>query len=49
MKVAILTFHHTANYGATLQAYALWKTIKSQAHNVEFIDYRALPKSQVRI
>ncbi|MFE1744299.1 polysaccharide pyruvyl transferase family protein [Coleofasciculus sp. H7-2] len=40
MKVGILTFHHTTNYGATLQAYALWTIIKDQGHDVEFIDYR---------
>jgi polysaccharide pyruvyl transferase WcaK-like protein len=40
MKIGILTFHHTTNYGATLQAYGLWKTIKSEGHDVEFIDYR---------
>jgi polysaccharide pyruvyl transferase WcaK-like protein len=40
MKVGILTFHHTTNYGATLQAYALWTTIKRYGHDVEIIDYR---------
>jgi polysaccharide pyruvyl transferase WcaK-like protein len=40
MKVGILTFHHTPNYGAALQAYALWVTIKNQGHDVEIIDYR---------
>ncbi len=40
MKVGILTFHHTTNYGATLQAYSLWKTIKQYGHDVEIIDYR---------
>ncbi|MFN6571206.1 polysaccharide pyruvyl transferase family protein [Dendronalium sp. ChiSLP03b] len=40
MKIGILTFHHTTNYGATLQTYALWTTIKSLGHDVEIIDYR---------
>lgn len=40
MKVGILTYHHVENYGALLQAYALSETIKSQGHEVEFIDYR---------
>lgn len=40
MKIGILTFHHTTNYGATLQAYALFQTIKKQGHNVEIIDYQ---------
>lgn len=40
MKVGILTFHHVTNYGALLQAYALWKMIKTQGYDVELIDYR---------
>ncbi|EDX73568.1 hypothetical protein MC7420_3742 [Coleofasciculus chthonoplastes PCC 7420] len=39
MKVGILTFHNTTNYGATLQAYALSTIIGSQGHDVEIIDY----------
>ncbi|MGB3295833.1 MAG: polysaccharide pyruvyl transferase family protein [Phormidesmis sp.] len=46
MKVGIITFHHTTNYGATLQAYALWETIRDQGHGAELIDYR--PHSAVR-
>lgn len=40
MKVGILTYHHVENYGALLQAYALAEAIKSQGHEVEFIDYQ---------
>lgn len=40
MKVGILTFHNTTNYGATLQAYALWRTIQDQGYDAELIDYR---------
>ena len=40
MKVGILTFHHTTNYGATLQAYALCKTVKECGYDAEIIDYR---------
>ena len=40
MKVGIITFHHTTNYGATLQAYALWETLVKQGHETELIDYR---------
>jgi Polysaccharide pyruvyl transferase len=40
MKVGILTFHHTTNYGATLQAYALGWAVRQQGHSVELIDYR---------
>ncbi|MFQ4142097.1 polysaccharide pyruvyl transferase family protein [Chlorogloeopsis sp. ULAP02] len=40
MKIGILTYHHTLNYGATLQAYALYKTLEQLGHDVEIIDYR---------
>ena len=39
MRVGILTFHQTTNYGAHLQAYALWKKINSLGHAVEIINY----------
>ena len=42
MKIGILTFHNTINYGATLQAFALYKTVKKLAGNdVEIINYRS--------
>ncbi|BAZ11092.1 hypothetical protein NIES4071_29170 [Calothrix sp. NIES-4071] len=40
MKIGIITFHHVDNYGATLQAYALWSFLQSQGYDVEIIDYR---------
>ena len=45
MKIGIITFHHTTNYGATLQAYALSKALERWGHTVEIIDYR--PKGAV--
>lgn len=42
MKVGILTFHQTANYGAMLQAYALWKVIRDLGHDVEIVDYQPM-------
>ena len=39
MKIGILTFHRTPNYGAQLQAYALRKYIESLGHEVHIIDY----------
>ena len=42
MKIGILTFHHVDNYGATLQACALWSFLNSQGYNVEIIDYRPI-------
>lgn len=45
MKAGILTFHQTSNYGATLQAYALWKLIRARGFETEIIDYRPLGSS----
>ncbi|MFK0731116.1 MAG: polysaccharide pyruvyl transferase family protein [Gloeotrichia echinulata GP01] len=43
LKIGIVTYHFTSNYGATLQAYALSNFLMKQGYDVEFIDYR--PKS----
>ena len=40
MKVALLSFHNAANYGAALQAYALEKHLLEQGIDCEYIDYR---------
>lgn len=40
MKVSILTYHDEDNYGATLQAYATYKTIEEIGFEVEFIDLK---------
>lgn len=39
MKVGILTYHRTLNYGAFLQAYSLKKYIESLGNEVDIIDY----------
>lgn len=39
LKVYLLTFHGSVNYGAVLQAYALAKTIKTLGHDCKVIDY----------
>lgn len=38
MKIGILTFHNIPNYGAMLQAYALWKYLEEKGHDVLFIN-----------
>lgn len=40
MKVGILTFHCAYNFGAVLQCYALFSTVKSLGYDVKVIDYR---------
>lgn len=40
MKVGIITFHQAFNYGAVLQAYALYKSVSKLGGECEIIDYR---------
>lgn len=40
MKVGIITFHASHNYGSMLQAYALQKTVQALGHRCEIIDFR---------
>lgn len=40
MKVGIITFHASHNYGSMLQAYALQQTVLSLGHRCEIIDLR---------
>ena len=39
MKIGILTFHESNNYGAALQCYALQEVLKSMGHDVWVINY----------
>ncbi|MBR5336711.1 MAG: polysaccharide pyruvyl transferase family protein [Lachnospiraceae bacterium] len=39
MKIGILTFHKSVNYGSVMQAWALQELIRSFGHSVEIIDY----------
>lgn len=39
MKIGILTYHRSHNYGALLQAIALRKVLADMGHEVNFIDY----------
>lgn len=39
MKIGLLTYHNHFNYGASLQAYALAKTISSLGHDCRIVDY----------
>ena len=42
MKVGIITFHASHNYGSMLQAYALQSTIIGLGHECEIINFRTL-------
>lgn len=39
MKIGILTYHYSNNYGGVLQSYALYKAIKKSGLNVEIINF----------
>ena len=39
MKVALLSFHNAANYGASLQAYALERYLLGNGIDCEYINY----------
>jgi hypothetical protein len=40
MKIGIITYHFSENYGALFQAYALRQWFISQGHQAEFINYQ---------
>ncbi len=40
MKIALLSFHNAANYGAALQAYALEHYLTELGHDCEYINYQ---------
>lgn len=46
MRIGILTFHRSINYGAYMQSYALSSTLKQRypQHDVEIIDFEYLKK-----
>lgn len=39
MRIAIITFHRAYNYGAVLQCYALYHTLKKLGHECYVLDY----------
>lgn len=43
-KAAIMTWHHTDNYGTGFQAYALSHVVETMGYTVDLIDYRRLPE-----
>ena len=46
MKIGIITFHISNNYGALLQTYALQHKLELLGQSVEVIDYRPTPRSE---
>lgn len=39
MRIALLSFHNAANYGASLQAYALQKFLSDEGYDCEYLNY----------
>lgn len=39
-KIALLTIHHTTNFGSALQTFALYETIKDMGFDIDLLDYR---------
>lgn len=39
-KTALLTIHHTTNFGSALQTYALYETVKRMGYDIDLLDYR---------
>lgn len=46
-RIGVMTFLHNENYGSTLQAWALQKTLRDMGHDAEHIDYRPSKKEKV--
>lgn len=40
MKIGLITFHDTTNFGSFLQTYGLYKTLLNMGYNCEVIDYK---------
>lgn len=45
MKISVLTFSKETNFGASLQCYALCKTLQNMGHKVDIIDIQLAPYS----
>lgn len=46
--IALMTWHHTENYGTAYQAYALTRLIESCGCTVDLIDYRRLGRGPIQ-
>ena len=47
-RVGVMTFLHNENYGSTLQAWALQKTLTDLGYDTEHIDYRPSRAEKLR-
>ena len=47
MKIGIITFHASFNYGSMLQAYALHKVLSDMGHDAEIINFRSAAQREM--
>lgn len=47
MRIGIITFHASFNYGSMLQAYALHKVLTDMGHDVEIINFRSAEQREM--
>lgn len=47
MKIGIITFHASFNYGSMLQAYALLRVLENMGHDTEIINFRSHASKQL--
>lgn len=48
MKIGLITYHYSQNYGAVMQTYATCRILKEMGHEVEIINIRQLEKRKLR-
>ena len=48
MKIGLITYHYSQNYGAVMQTYATCRALKELGHNVEIINIRQEEKRKLR-
>lgn len=39
-KIALLTIHHTTNFGSALQTFSLYECVKRMGYDIDILDYR---------
>ena len=48
MKIGLITYHFSQNYGAVMQTYATCRILKELGHDVEIINIRQNEKRKLR-
>ena len=48
MKIGLITYHYSQNYGAVMQTYATCRILKELGHEVEIINIRQTEKRKIR-